>query len=106
MKVLLDECLPRRLKHDLPDHNVATVPEMGWAGIKNSALIRLAETSFDIFVTTDQNLPYQQNLSSAKLAVISLVAKDNRFETLHPLIPRVLAALQTVKAGDIVRVEF
>ena len=55
MKVLLDECLPRKLKYDLPGHTISTAPEMGWAGIKNGALLRLAGTAFEVFITADQN---------------------------------------------------
>jgi len=104
MKVLLDECLPRKLKYELPGHDVATVPEMRWAGTKNNALLRLAESNFDVFVTVDQGVQYQQNLRMAKLAVVVLVAPNNRLETLRPLMPRVLTVLQTIQAGDIVRV--
>jgi len=71
MKVLLDECLPRRLKRELSPHQVFTVPEMGWAGVKNGALLRLIQTAaFDVFVTIDGNLEYQQNLKQAHLAII------------------------------------
>lgn len=58
MRILLDECLPRQLKSDLIGHDVATVPEMGWRGLKNGELIRRAENSFDVFVTIDQGLQY------------------------------------------------
>jgi hypothetical protein len=74
MRVLLDECLPRKLKRCIPGHAVQTVPEAGWAGIKNGALLRLAEATFDAFVTIDNNLPFQQNLASLNLAVIILDA--------------------------------
>ena len=75
MKVLLDECLPRRLKRGLSPHQVFTVPEMGWAGVKNGALLRLIQTAaFDVFVTIDGNLEYQQNLKQANLAIIVLCA--------------------------------
>ena len=104
MRVLLDESLPRKLKFDLPDHDVATVPEMGWAGTKNSALLRLAEVSFAVFVTADQNLQYQQNLKSNQLAIILLVAPSSRPETLRPLMLQVLTALESIQAGDVVRI--
>src|SRR5689334_2990925 len=104
MNVLLDECLPRKLKRELADHRVVTVPEMGWASIKNGALLRLAESVFDIFVTADQNLQYQQNLHSTVLGIIVLVAPNTRFDTLKPLMPRVLQALLTIQPGDIVRI--
>lgn len=61
MKVLLDECVPRRLVADINGHFVSTVPQAGWAGIKNGRLLRSAETEFDVLVTVDQNLRYQKN---------------------------------------------
>jgi len=104
MKILLDECLPRKLKRELLGHIVATVPEMGWASIKNGALLRFAEAAFEVFVTADQNLQYQQNLRSTVLGIIVLVAPNTRLETLRPLIPNVLLALQTIQAGDVIRI--
>jgi predicted nuclease of predicted toxin-antitoxin system len=104
MRVLLDECLPRQLKHTLPNHSVATVPEVGWAGTKNGALLRLAETRFDIFITADQNVEYQQNLRSNILGIIVLVAPNNRYPTLAPLMPRVLSILQTIQPGDLTHI--
>ena len=61
MRILLDECVPRKLTRELPGHECRTVTEMGWAGIKNGRLLRLAENQFDVFLTADQNLQYQQN---------------------------------------------
>jgi hypothetical protein len=101
----LDECLPRPLKMDLPGYDVATVPEMGWAGIKNGALLKLVEPAFDVFLTIDGNLRFQQNLRSMDLSFIVLSAFNNRIETLRPLMPRVLVALQSVVTGDVVRIE-
>lgn len=105
MRILLDECLPRPLKHDLVGHDVSTVPEMGWAGIKNGALLRLAEPVFNVFLTIDGNLRFQQNLAGSPLAFIVLAAADNKIETLRPLAPQILAALQTIRAADLVRIE-
>ena len=65
MRVLLDECLPRRLKRDLAGHEVTTVPEAGWAGTKNGELLRLAAARFDAFVTIDQGLAFQLNMAAA-----------------------------------------
>jgi predicted nuclease of predicted toxin-antitoxin system len=104
MNILLDECLPQRLKRDLVGHTVATVPELGWAGTKNGALLRLAETQFTIFVTADQNLQYQQNLQSSILGIIVLVAPDTRYETLQPLMTTVLAVVPTIQPGMVVRI--
>jgi predicted nuclease of predicted toxin-antitoxin system len=105
VRVLLDECLPRKLKQRLPDHLVSTVPEMGWAGIKNGPLLRLAEPDFDVFVTIDSNLQYQQNLRATTLGIIALAAKDNTFETLAPLMTKVLAVLETIGPSTFIRVE-
>ena len=85
-------------------HSVSTVPEMGWAGTKNGALLRLAATAFEVIVTVDQNVEYQQNLRSTELAVVVLVAPDNRLETLRTLMPKVISILPTIKAGDLVRI--
>jgi len=76
MKILLDECLPRQLRHDLPDHDVTTVAAMGWAGTKNGALLRLAASDFDVFITIDRNIAYQQRLQMPNMAVILLVAPN------------------------------
>jgi len=104
MKVLLDECLPRKLKAALSGHTVATVPEMGWAGTKNGALVRLAETAFEVFITADQNVEYQQNLRSLVLGMIVLVAANNRLETLQPLMPNVMLVLTTIQPGDLTHI--
>lgn len=62
MKILLDECIDRKLARELVDYEIKTVPQMGWAGIKNGQLLALAEAEFDIFITVDRNLSFQQNL--------------------------------------------
>lgn len=105
MKVLLDECLPRKLKMLFVDHEVTTVPEARWAGVKDTALLRLAETRFDVFVTADQNLQYQQSIGSTTLGIVILVAKNTMLETLRPLVPGVLEALEDIAPGDLLRVE-
>lgn len=97
--------MPRPLRSELTGHDVMTVRQMGWSGIKNGRLLRLAETTFDVFLTVDQNLPYQQDLSDYKIAVIVLVAPSNRLQFLQPLVPLLLEALQTVQIGDLVRIE-
>ena len=104
MKILLDECLPRKLKYELPGHDVLTVSEMGWAGAKNGELLRLAETAFDVFITADQNMAYQQNLRSTTLGIIVIVAANNRFETLRLLMPNVVQALSAIQPGDLLRI--
>jgi predicted nuclease of predicted toxin-antitoxin system len=91
MKILLDESLPRKLRYDFGDeHEVWNVRDKGWLGKKNGALLKLmTEDGFDLFVTVDRNLPYQQNLTKLPLFIIVLCAADNRRETLANLIPKI-----------------
>jgi len=102
MRILLDECLPRKLKLDLPNHFVQTVPEAGWAGKQNGDLLRLAEKSFDVLLTNDQNMEHQQHLKQFDLAYIVLVASTNDIDDLRPLMPVARAALASVSTGDII----
>ena len=104
MKVLLDECLPKALKQEFRKYNVSTVPEMGWAGRTNGELFRLAKGRFDVFITVDQNLQYQQYLKQLQMSVVLIAVKNNRFETLRPLISKVHQALATIQDGQLVRV--
>jgi hypothetical protein len=97
MRILLDECLPRKLKVHLRPHEVFTAPEMGWAGVKNGRLLKLAETQFDVFLTVDRNLSYQQNLNTYQISVLVLVTPSNRLKSLLPLVPTILDALQPEK---------
>ncbi|HEX6292144.1 MAG TPA: DUF5615 family PIN-like protein [Herpetosiphonaceae bacterium] len=103
-RVLLDECLPKNLKRALPTHSVATVQEMGWSGKKNGELMQLAHGQFEVFLTSDQNLRYQQHLAYGDVGVMVLVAPTNRIEALHPLMPRVNQILPTIKAGEVIEV--
>ncbi len=104
MRVLLDECLPRRLRGELHGHDVTSVPDVGWSGKSNGELLQLAAGRFDVFVTIDQGLQYQQNLHQAELSVVVLRAKDNRLQTLRPLIPQLLRALGSTKHGEVNRI--
>jgi hypothetical protein len=104
MKVLLDECVPRKLRRELAEHEVLTVTERGWSGIKNGKLLVLAEVEFDVFLTVDQNLKYQQNLKAFNIGVILLMARNNRLKTLLPLMPEVRKALENIKTGDFILV--
>ncbi len=100
MKLLLDECLDRRFARELPGHLVRTVPQMGWATIKNGRLLSLAEPEFDVFVTVDRNLSFQQHLPRFKIAVAVLRARSNRLQDLKPLAVLLLAALPGLKVGE------
>ena len=101
MRILLDECLPARLRRELPGHTVTTVPLAGWASIKNGKLLRLIAESgnFDVFITMDKNLPHQQRSKNLPFAVVVLRAKSNRFEDTHLLMPEVLRRLPGFLAG-------
>jgi uncharacterized protein (DUF433 family) len=93
VRVLLDECLPKRLKRELVGHETRTAPETGWASKRNGELLALAVGLFDAFITADRNLSYQQHLSSFDIAIVVLVARSNRFDDVRPLVPRVLEVL-------------
>lgn len=101
MRVLLDECLPRKLKFEINAEFVQTVPEAGWASKQNGELLRLAEKSFDVLLTNDQNMEHQQAVSRFDIAFIVLVAPTNDIVDLLPLIPAANAILKTIKAGTI-----
>ena len=102
MRVLLDECVPRTLRRELPGHEVRTVVEMGWAGTRNGLLLRQAAAEFDAFLTVDQGLEFQQHLVGVDLAVIVMAAPSSKIEDLRPLMPRVLAAIASSAAGELV----
>ena len=106
MRVLLDECLPRRLVKALEEFDVHTVPDAGWAGKKNGELLRLAASSFEVFVTMDRNLQYQQNLQVTSIGVIVLKCRSNRYDDLLPLIPKLVDALgRDADPGQVVTIE-
>lgn len=104
MNLLLDECVDRRLGRELQGHFVSTVPKMGWAAKKNGELLALAERQFEVFITTDQNLSFQQNLMKFQNAVLILCAPTNRLADLKPLVPEVLSVLPNVKVGEILKI--
>jgi uncharacterized protein DUF5615 len=101
VRVLLDECVDRRLAGDIRGHQVRTVPEAGWAAFKNGDLLARAEHEFDAFITVDRNLPFQQDLSRFSIAVIVLRASTSRVADLRALIPQLLATLPVAKRGDV-----
>lgn len=104
MRVLLDEQLPRRLARELTGHEVRTVQQQGWAGLKNGELLRRpAEAGYEVFITADQNLEFQHNLARSSLFVLVLVAPCNALEDLLPLVPSMLAEMPNAQAGRVVR---
>jgi hypothetical protein len=100
VKVLLDACVPRPLRKFLPDHAVHTAQEMGWGQLKNGALLKEAELQFDAFITTDQNLKYQQNVAGRILAV--LVLPTNNWATIRLKAGEIAAKVAALKPGDFV----
>ena len=102
MKVLLDECVTRYLKDDFTGHEVLTVEEAGFKGLKNGSLLQAASAQHDVLVTVDQNLQYQQNLKTLAIAIIVLKARRSTYTLLKPLMPQVLKILETIKPGEIV----
>ena len=103
MRILLDESLPRRLREVSVGHEVVTVVEAGWSGVKNGELLRLASTHFDVFVTADQNLQFQQNLSALPISVAVLVARDNQVGSLRLPALELLSRLNNLEARSFLR---
>ncbi len=106
MHVLLDEQLPRHLAREIGGHDVSTVQQRGWAGLQNGELLRVAAAAgFEVLVTADRNLEFQQNLSQSRIGIILLIAPSNALEDLIPLVPSLLAAIAKSRSGELLRVE-
>lgn len=101
MRILLDECVNADLKPLLAGHEVFTVQEVGWSGTRNGELLKLIAGKFDIFITTDQSLPHQQNLSRVTFPVLLLVPTGPTFEFLLRLVPDALAQLGLAPPGKV-----
>ena len=101
MRVLLDECLDWRLAREIAGLDVKTARQMGWTTIKNGELLALATEHFDVFVTVDRNLAFQQNLTAFSITVIVLQARTNRLADLKPLVPNLLHAIQSARSGTL-----
>ena len=102
MKILLDECLNWRLKKEFEPHEVSTVQDMGWSGITNGKLMaKASEQKFEVFVTIDKNLPFQQNIREYKLAVVVFQTSLNRLEYIRPLMPTLLKKLPEMVSGEV-----
>jgi hypothetical protein len=95
MKILLDECVPWPMRKLLAGHDCATAQQRGWMGIKNGDLVRLAEKEFDLFITSDQNIRYQQNLANRRIAILELSTNDlRRIERSAALIQSAISTIQ------------
>jgi len=99
VKGLLDECIDWRLGRELASHEVKTARQMGWMTLKNGELLALASAQFDVFVTVDRNLSFQQDVVSFSIAVVVLQARTNRLADLRPLVPSLLSAIEATPSG-------
>jgi predicted nuclease of predicted toxin-antitoxin system len=107
MRILVDECAPRALKQAFAAHGYEcfTVQEAGWSGKANGELLRLADDGFDVFVTLDTNLVYQQNLTARKIGIVILRARSNRLGHIGPHFPACVEAVRAIKPGEIIFVD-
>jgi len=106
MKLLLDECLPRKIRREFIGHEVFTIEEAGFKGLKNGKLIQSAvEAGFEVLISVDRNVEHQQNKANLSLAILILSAKANRVESLLPLMTEALKVLEEIKTGEIITIE-
>ncbi len=104
IRILLDECLPIKLKHRFteadPLFELSTINDLGWNGIKNGKLLELAQHKFDILVTIDQNMPYQQRLANYSISIIAFRTKSNRYKDLLPHLPEAYDLIRKSEPGN------
>jgi len=94
MKIIIDECVPSIVKRGLPTRNIVSVQDLGWAGIKNGKLLSLVAAEFDVFITSDKNLRYQQNLAEIDIAILLL--PSNQVPVVKDLLPHIDEALGSI----------
>lgn len=104
MRILLDESVPGRLGRLLTNHQAISVQRRGWAGIKNGRLPALAAKEFDVLITADQGMEYQQNLATLPIAVIEVLASSNRLEDMAPSVPSILRALDDLEPRTLLKI--
>ena len=104
MRILFDENVPRKLRQHLIGHSVSTVQEMGWATYKNGELLKMANNKFDILLTVDKNLRYQNNFTGLNIGVITIVVKFIKLQNLIPLVPDILRKIDIMRLGQIISV--
>lgn len=105
MRILLDESVPARLGRLLNGHECTSAQKRGWAGVKNGQLLSLASGEFDVLLTADKNIEYQQNLATLPMAVLVILAPTNRLADMAPMVPAILRALEQLPARTLQRVE-
>jgi len=101
VKVLLDECVNQRLARDFVGHEVSTVEQMGWKSKENGELLALAAKAFEVFVTTDRNLSFQQNVQNLGIAVVVMTAPTNRLTDLRLIVPALLKVMPFLRKGEV-----
>jgi hypothetical protein len=105
MKILVDECVDERLRLLFPGHECQTARFANLAGLKNGRLLEAAEAAgFDVLITVDQNIPDQQNLGGRRIALLILCGPSNRLRDLALLVPAAISAIDSIRAGDVVRI--
>ena len=109
IKILLDECLPKKLKYrieELDSEYIAkTTPELGWASHSNGELLSVAEGEFDVFITSDKNLSFQQSILTSSLQVLLLKARTNTYEDLFPLVEKIPSVIKAHQPGKFIEIE-
>lgn len=100
-RVLFDENMPRKLRRDLPGFFVRTAQEEGWSAFKNGELLRRAGLTFEVLVTIDQRMRYQQNVTQLPIGVVVIEVPDTRLVFLRPLLPQLREAMERVKPGEV-----
>ncbi|MGA8514858.1 MAG: DUF5615 family PIN-like protein [Burkholderiaceae bacterium] len=105
MRILLDESIPRKLGFALPGHFVRTVQLMGWSGLVNGKLLAAAAGEFDVLITGDRNMQYQQSANQLPMSVVVLIAPNNKLESFLPLVGRLLSTLAALQEPRFIQLE-
>jgi len=98
MKILLDECVPWPMHRLLAGHECRTAQQCGWGGVKNGLLLQRVEDEFDLFITSDQNLRYQQNLAGRKISILEL--STNKLRRIEAAAETIRSAIASLKPGE------
>jgi predicted nuclease of predicted toxin-antitoxin system len=104
MRILLDECMPRKFAKALPGYPVQTTVQLGFAGLKDKLLLSAISGKCDVFITVDRNLRYQQNLTGIPFAVVVLAGRSTELPDLLALAPQLLATLSDLRHGDLIEI--
>ena len=105
MRILIDECMDEQLRNSIAGHDCRTARYAGLAGLTNGELLKAAEEAkFDILLTVDQGIEYQQNLAGRKIAIVVFRVKSNRLKNLLELLPTCLACIDSIQPGQIVNI--